>query len=70
MSGRIALEIFCQMAFGMETHVLEDELSALHKKHGLMDATFDLNTISSGRLYNPLWKLTDKASHNLPYADG
>ena len=61
LSGRIALQIFCQMALGMETGVLKGDLSSLSDKHALVDAVFDLSNISSGRLFNPVWKLTDKA---------
>ena len=47
---------------GMETGVLKGDLSSLFEKHALLDAVFDLNNISSGRLFNPVWKFTDKAS--------
>ncbi|KAH7903521.1 cytochrome P450 [Hygrophoropsis aurantiaca] len=57
--GRLTLAIFCEMALNVETGILTSDPSCLTTPHGLMDAVTTLNRISSGRMYNPFWRITD-----------
>ncbi|KAH9920287.1 cytochrome P450 [Fomitopsis serialis] len=60
LSGRLALSIFCKMAFDMPTDMLTTELSCLKQTNVLSDTLSTLSVITADRLFNPAWRLTER----------
>ncbi|PAV14625.1 cytochrome P450 [Pyrrhoderma noxium] len=58
-SGRLALAVLYRMSFGMDPGTITSDPECLDKHDRLVRAMNTCNTISSGRLYNPAWKITD-----------
>ncbi|PCH37062.1 cytochrome P450 [Wolfiporia cocos MD-104 SS10] len=58
--GRVAMVIFCKMALNYETDLITSNPACLFKPNTLVDSVLALNSISSGRLYNPFWRFTEK----------
>ncbi|EGO28594.1 putative monooxygenase [Serpula lacrymans var. lacrymans S7.9] len=57
--GRIVLAIFCKTSMSVETNMLTSDPACLSTPDRMMDAVMTLNHISSGRLYDPLWQITE-----------
>uniref|UniRef100_A0A0W0FBP4 Putative monooxygenase n=1 Tax=Moniliophthora roreri TaxID=221103 RepID=A0A0W0FBP4_MONRR len=60
LSGRLALMIFCKMALNNDLDLLSKTPEYLVARNPLMDAVYTMNSISSSRLYNPFWRVTEK----------
>ncbi|KAF8994556.1 cytochrome P450 [Cyathus striatus] len=57
-AGRIALTVFCKMAFSIDTGLITPELSSLYSPNRIADDLWVLNEISNNRLFNPAWRIT------------
>ncbi|KAH9920284.1 cytochrome P450 [Fomitopsis serialis] len=60
LSGRLALGIFCKMAFDVSTDMLTTELSCLKLTNVLSDTLTTLGVITADRLFNPAWRITER----------
>ncbi|KAH9915853.1 cytochrome P450 [Fomitopsis serialis] len=58
--GRLALVMFCKMSLDYDTDLLTADPECLAKPHSMVGAVTALSSISSGRLYNPFWRFTEK----------
>ncbi|OCB89301.1 hypothetical protein A7U60_g3500 [Sanghuangporus baumii] len=59
-SGRVAISVLYRMAFGLDPETINPDYRCLNEPDALVAAMHECNTTSSGRLYNPIWKITDK----------
>ncbi|KZT10650.1 cytochrome P450 [Laetiporus sulphureus 93-53] len=59
LCGRLVLAIFCKLALSLDMPLLTDA-SCLSEPHVIVENLHVLNTISSGRLPNPFWTITEK----------
>ncbi|KAL6304066.1 cytochrome P450 [Sparassis latifolia] len=60
--GRLSLEVFCKMALDYDMGLLTVDGSSLTNPHPLMKSLSILSEATSGRLFNPWWRLIEKAS--------
>ncbi|THH11754.1 hypothetical protein EW146_g7937 [Bondarzewia mesenterica] len=62
VAGRIALSIFCMSSLSLQTKILRSDTACLMESDTLRNALITLNSISSRRLMNPFWALTEKVT--------
>ncbi|KAJ7667536.1 cytochrome P450 [Mycena polygramma] len=60
LAGRLALSIFCKCSFDMDTRMLRADPACLEEEDIFVKTSSTLSKISSDRLFNPYWRVTEK----------
>ncbi|KAJ3551513.1 hypothetical protein NM688_g4661 [Phlebia brevispora] len=59
LCSRLAVSIFCKMAFNMPTGLLTSDVNCLTASDTITDTLLTLSLITADRLFNPAWRITE-----------